>query len=108
MAPRRHGNPHPYSACGPRSRHKREPSPRISWNVGGCYRAGVTINALANSSGITAVAATSTAGLTAGTTQCFAVTAVEGGVEGTPSTSACAAVPQAVPGAPTQITVVLH
>jgi hypothetical protein len=59
-------------------------------------------------SGVTTATATITAGLTPGTTQCFAVTAVEAGQESAQSTTACAAIPLPTPGVPTQITVVVH
>lgn len=59
-------------------------------------------------SGLTVASATVTAGLTAGTTQCFTVTAIEAGVEGAQSAEACAAIPKLVPGVPTQITVVIR
>jgi hypothetical protein len=58
--------------------------------------------------GVATLSATITTGLTAGTSQCFAVSAVENGVEGAQSNTACATIPQQVPGQPTQITVVLH
>ncbi len=48
------------------------------------------------------------AGLTPGTTQCFAVTAVANGQEGAQSATACAAIPFQTPGVPTQITVVVR
>lgn len=57
---------------------------------------------------IAAATVTVTAGLTAGTTQCFAVTAVVGGVESAQSNAACAAVPLPTPNAPSQITIVIH
>lgn len=98
------------------------PSAAVSWtapttNTDGSAIAGtVTYNLYQGLSGAlvkvqSAVASTSTTvttGLTAGTTQCFAVTAVANGMEGPQSTSACAAVPFSVPGAPTQVTVVIH
>lgn len=59
-------------------------------------------------SALTAAATTVTAGLTAGTSQCFTVTAVEAGVESAPSAETCALIPKPVPGVPTQITVVIH
>src|SRR6266404_1769231 len=59
-------------------------------------------------SALAITAVTVTTGLTAGTTQCFAVTAIEGGVESAQSVSACAAIPLPVPGVATQITVVIH
>jgi hypothetical protein len=49
-----------------------------------------------------------TAGLASGSTQCFAVSAIEGGVEGAQSNTACAAIPVPKVNAPTQITVVIH
>jgi hypothetical protein len=59
-------------------------------------------------SGVSTLAATITAGLTPGTTQCFAVTAVANGVESPQSNTACAAVSFPTPGSPSQITVVIH
>jgi hypothetical protein len=59
-------------------------------------------------SAIAALSTTVTTGLTAGTTQCFAVTAVANGLESAQSNSACAAVPFPTPGIPSQITVVVH
>ena len=58
-------------------------------------------------SGVTGLAATITTGLTGGSTQCFAVTAVVSGQESAQSNSACAAIPLSVPGAPGQVTVVV-
>ncbi len=58
-------------------------------------------------SGISAHTAVVTTGLTPGTTQCFAVTAVVNNVESAQSNTACAAVSFPVPGAPTQIVVVI-
>jgi hypothetical protein len=58
-------------------------------------------------SGLTGLAATVTTGLTPGSTQCFAVTAIEAGVEGAQSNVACAAIPLATPGAPGTVTVVI-
>jgi hypothetical protein len=58
-------------------------------------------------SGVTTTAATITAGLTAGTTQCFAVTAVANGVESAQSNSACAAISQPSPNSPTTVVVVI-
>lgn len=58
--------------------------------------------------GVTATTATVTAGLTPGSTQCFAVTAVANGVEGGQSNIATAAIPFPTPGAPSQLTVVVH
>jgi len=51
---------------------------------------------------------TGSTSLPAGTTVCFAVTAVVAGVESAQSAQACAAVPLPTPGVPTQITVVVH
>lgn len=77
----------------------------ITYNV---YQ-GVQGSALAKvQSALTATAATVTAGLTPGTTQCFAVTAVVNNIESAQSTTACAAVAFPIPGVPTQITVVIH
>lgn len=59
-------------------------------------------------SAVTGLSVTITTGLTAGTTQCFAVTAVEGGVESAQSNTACVAIPKPIPGVPTQVTIVLH
>jgi len=59
-------------------------------------------------SGLTAASATVTVGLTPGTTQCFAVTALVAGIESSQSNQACTAIPNPVPDAPTQITVVIH
>lgn len=59
-------------------------------------------------SALTAASTTVTTGLTAGTNQCFTVTAVEAGVESGPSAETCALIPKPVPGVPTQITVVIH
>lgn len=49
-----------------------------------------------------------TAGLTPGSTQCFAVTAIEAGVESAQSNKACATIALPTPGVPSQITVVVH
>ena len=51
---------------------------------------------------------TLTAGLTAGSIQCFAVSAIANGVESAQSNTACVAIPFPTPGVPTQITVVIH
>jgi len=59
-------------------------------------------------SALTATSDVITAGLTAGSTQCFAVTEVVNGVESAQSLQACTAIPFPTPGAPTQITVVVH
>lgn len=60
-------------------------------------------------SGVPGTAAvTITAGLTAGTNQCFTVSAIENGVEGAQSNALCLLIPKAVPGVPTQVTIVLH
>lgn len=60
--------------------------------------------------GIAGLTATVTAGLTPGTTQCFAVTAVNTttGAESAQSAQACGAIPLPSPGMPTQITVIIH
>lgn len=58
-------------------------------------------------SGLASPAAVVTAGLTPGTTQEFAVTAVEGGVESAMSAVASVAIPLPVPSAPTGLTVTL-
>jgi hypothetical protein len=58
--------------------------------------------------GLTAPTATVTTGLTPGTTQCFAATALVAGIESAQSNQACAAIPNPVPNAPNQITVVIH
>ena len=58
--------------------------------------------------GISTTTATVSTGLTPGTTQCFAVTAVANGVESAQSTSACLAIVFPTPGAPSQITVVIR
>lgn len=55
--------------------------------------------------GITTTSATITAGLSAGATVCFAVTAVEGGVESAQSAQACKTFPKPVPVSPTGLTV---
>jgi hypothetical protein len=57
--------------------------------------------------GVTSPAATVTSGLTAGTTQCFAVTAVINSIESAQSNTACAAIPFPTPGAPTNVVVVI-
>jgi hypothetical protein len=58
-------------------------------------------------SGVTGTAATITTGLTAGTTQCFAITAVVSASESAQSTAACAAIPVPTPNAPSQVIVVI-
>jgi hypothetical protein len=58
-------------------------------------------------SGLSTVTVVITAGLTPGTTQCFAVTAIAAGQESAQSSPACAAIPFAVPGSPGQVTVVV-
>ena len=55
-------------------------------------------------SALTAPTATISSGLTAGTTQYFAVTSVENGVESTQTTPVSIAIPQPVPNAPTALT----
>lgn len=50
--------------------------------------------------GLTGLTATVTTGLTAGSTQCFAVTAVENGVESAPSLESCVTLPVLAPAAP--------
>jgi hypothetical protein len=57
--------------------------------------------------GLTTAQDTITTGLTPGTTQCFAVTAVVAGIESGQSATACAAIPQPTPGVPTQVIVVI-
>jgi hypothetical protein len=98
------------------------PTASLSWtgvtlDTGGNAITGITYNVYQGTQGaalvkvqsaLAAVAATVTAGLTQGTTQCFAVTAVANGVESAQSTTACAAIPFPTPGVPTQITVVIH
>jgi hypothetical protein len=59
-------------------------------------------------SGIATNTTTISTGLTAGTTQCFAVTAVANTIESAQSLQACSAIPYSTPGVPTQITVVIH
>jgi len=59
-------------------------------------------------SGVTSTGATVTAGLTPGTTQCFAVTAVVAGVESAQSLQACKAIPLPTPGVPTTLTVTVQ
>jgi hypothetical protein len=56
-------------------------------------------------SGVNALTATITTGLTRGVTECFAVTAVEAGVESAQSAQACAAIGIATPLTPTSVTV---
>lgn len=58
-------------------------------------------------SGLTVLSVVVTTGLTPGTTQCWAVTAVESGVESVQSNQACGAIPLATPGSPSQVTVVI-
>jgi hypothetical protein len=58
--------------------------------------------------GITTATVTVTAGLTAGSTQCFAVTAVEAGQESGMSPQACVLIPLPKPNAPTSLTITLH
>ena len=58
-------------------------------------------------SNVTGLAATITTGLTGGTTQCFAVTAVVASQESAQSAPACAAIPLSTPNAPTTVTVVV-
>jgi len=79
----------------------------VSYNV---YQALQGATLVKVQSGVTGTTATVTSGLTAGTTQCFAVTAVVGSSESALSNTACAAIPAVplVPNAPTQITVVIH
>lgn len=55
--------------------------------------------------GVTGVIST---GLTAGSTQCFSVTAVNSGLESDLAAPVCAAVPFVSPGIPSQITVVIR
>jgi hypothetical protein len=57
------------------------------------------------STGNTALSVVVTAGLTAGTTQCFAVTAVEGTQEGAQSSIGCKTFPSPTPLAPVLISV---
>ncbi len=59
-------------------------------------------------SGIATATATITTGLTAGSTQCFTVSAVANSLEGAQTTTACAAIPFPTPGVPTQITVIIR
>jgi hypothetical protein len=69
---------------------------------------GLTIASLAKvQSGLASPAATVTAGLAPGTTQEFAVTAVEGGIEGAQSAVASVVIPPSTPLAPTGLTVTL-
>ena len=56
-------------------------------------------------SGITADAVTITTGLTAGTTQCFAVSAVVNGIESTQTPQSCTPIPFPTPNAPGPITI---
>ena len=57
--------------------------------------------------GLTGLSAVVSTGLVAGTTQCFAVTAVAGSQESSMSTSACAAVNASTPGNPTVVVVTI-
>lgn len=59
-------------------------------------------------SALTVTTATVTAGLTAGTTQCWVVTATVNSIESPWSNTASAAIGFPTPNAPTQITVVIH
>ena len=59
-------------------------------------------------SGLSVLTLTITAGLTVGTSQCFAVTAVEAGVESAQSPQACTAIQNPTPGSPSQVTVVIN
>lgn len=59
-------------------------------------------------SAVTSTTVTVTAGLTPGSTQCFAVTAIANGIESAQSNVACAAIPFPTPNSPSQITVVIH
>lgn len=58
-------------------------------------------------SGIATTTLVVTTGLTVGTTQCFAVTAVEGGVESAQSNVACSMIALPTPGAPSQVVIVI-
>jgi hypothetical protein len=58
-------------------------------------------------SGVSGNSATVTTGLTAGSVQCFAVTAIANGVEGPQSNSACVTIPSPSPSAPTNLTITL-
>jgi hypothetical protein len=58
-------------------------------------------------SGISGLTVTITTGLTPGTSQCFAVTAVVASVESAQSAQACAAIPVPTPNSPGQVTVVV-
>jgi hypothetical protein len=97
------------------------PSAAISWTAPTLNTDGTTITApltyniyqgltgaLAKvQSGLTINAATITAGLTPGTTQCFAVTAVANGAESAQSNTACTAISQPTPNSPTTVVVVI-
>jgi hypothetical protein len=79
-------------------------TPPITYNL---YQ-GTTIANLAKvQSGLTSPAATVTTGLTPGSTQEFAVTAVENGVESAMSSVTSAVIPFPTPSAPTGLTVTL-
>jgi hypothetical protein len=58
-------------------------------------------------SAVSGTTATVTSGLTAGSVQCFAVTAIENGVESAQSNSACVTIPSPSPAAPTNLTITL-
>lgn len=66
---------------------------------------GLTGSLVRVQSAVTASSVTITTGLTPGTSQCFAVTAVVGGIEGAQSNAACKAIPFPIPNAPTNLTV---
>ncbi len=69
---------------------------------------GLTGSLVKVQSGLTSTAFTVTTGLTLGTTQCFAVTAVANGQESAPSPSVCAPVAFPTPGQPNQVVVVVR
>lgn len=81
----------------------------ITYNVYQATQTGTTAPTLAKvQSGITGTTLTITAGLTPGTTQCFAVTAVVNAQESAQSAQSCAAIPFSTPNSPSQITIVIH
>jgi hypothetical protein len=75
--------------------------------ISGALTYNVYQNAVKVQSGVAGLTATVTTGLTAGSTQCFSVSAVEAGVEGAQSLPSCVTLQALTPNAPTVPTVTI-
>jgi hypothetical protein len=75
--------------------------------ISGALTYNVYQNAVKVQSGVAGTSATVTSGLTAGSTQCFTVSAIESGVEGAQSLPACVTLQALTPNAPALPTVTI-